>query len=386
MPDSRNILFLQSSSELYGSGKIFLQVLHAYQEEGFQPVVVLTNSGPIQTLLEKEGIPVYIQNLGILRRKYLSPSGLFNRAKKNLQAFNFLTDLHHKYQFQFVYSNTLAVVIGAYWAKKKQIPHTWHIHEILLGPKALVLGLSKMLDSTTPHPIAVSKSVGNHWQSKLKKAKLRVIYNGIPYDPYLQAKPTLREELGLSSDHILIGMVGRINPGKGQGFFLEMAQTLVATYPHLHFVLVGDPFPGYEPILDELRKKIEQEGLSQQVSYLGFREDIPQIMASLDIFVLPSVLPDSFPTVILEAMAAGKPIVATKSGGAAEMIEEGKTGFLIPIHDRKAGVVALSKLVEDQNLREKMGKSGQDRVLKEFSLEAFKEKIKNHLWQHLKKS
>ncbi|MCS5491130.1 glycosyltransferase family 4 protein [Algoriphagus limi] len=386
MSDSRNILFLQSSSELYGSGKIFLQVLRVYQEEGFRPIVVLTNEGPIQSLLEKEEVPVFIQNLGILRRKYLSPWGLFNRAQKNREAFNFLTKLHQSYQFELVFSNTLAVVIGAYWAKKKQIPHTWHIHEILLGPKPLVWWLSKMLDSTTPHPIAVSKSVGNHWQSKLKKAKLSVIYNGIPYEPYLNAKPTLREELGLSPDQILIGMVGRINPGKGQGFFLEMTQELISKNSNLHFVLVGDPFPGYEPILEELLQKIEKDGLSAKVSYLGFREDIPQIMASLDIFVLPSVLPDSFPTVILEAMAAGKPIVATKSGGAVEMVEEGKTGFLIPIGDVNQGIKALNQLIEDKNLREKMGKAGQDRVLKEFSLEAFKENIKNHLWQHLKRS
>ncbi|TFV95553.1 glycosyltransferase family 1 protein [Algoriphagus kandeliae] len=386
MSDSRNILFLQSSSELYGSGKIFLQVLRVYQEEGFQPVVVLTNAGPIQRLLEKEGIPVYVQNLGILRRKYLSPWGLFNRAQKNLQAFNFLTKLHQTYQFEFVYSNTLAVVIGAYWANKKKIPHTWHIHEILLGPKPLVWWLSKMLDSTTPHPIAVSKSVGNHWQSKLKKAKLNVIYNGIPYAPFLNAKPALREELGLSPDQILIGMVGRINPGKGQGFFLEMAQELISKYPQLHFVLVGDPFPGYEPILDELLQKIQNEGIGQQVSYLGFRDDIPEIMASLDIFVLPSTLPDSFPTVILEAMAAGKPIVATQSGGAIEMVEEGKTGFLIPIGDVNQGVVVLSQLIEGKDLREKLGKEGQNRVLKEFSLEAFKKNIKNHLWQQLKRN
>jgi glycosyltransferase involved in cell wall biosynthesis len=122
------------------------------------------------------------------------------------------------------------------------------------------------------------------------------------------------------------------------------------------------------------------------VFYLGFREDIPEVMASLDIFVLPSVLPDSFPTVILEAMAAGKPVVATRSGGASEMVLEGETGFLIPTRNVEEGFLALEKLIQDQSLREQMGERGRIRVLKTYSLEAFEQKIINHLWQHLKKS
>jgi glycosyltransferase involved in cell wall biosynthesis len=386
MPKSRHILFLQSSSELYGSGKIILQVLRTYQKEGLQPIVVLTGPGPIQAYLESEKIPVYIQNLGILRRKYVNPKGIFNRVQKNLKAYRFLSALHRKYQFELVYSNTLAVIIGAYWAKRKAIPHIWHIHEILAGPAPLVKLLSKMLDSSTPNPIAVSWAVANHWQPLLKTANVHVIPNGIPYDEFLEAKPNLGKELNLSKDQILIGMIGRINPGKGQLFFLEMAEKLAKKFAHIHFVLVGDPFHGYESILEKIRNALQTKGLETKVSYLGFRSDIPEIMASLDIFVLPSILPDSFPTVILEAMAAGKPIVATLSGGSAEMIMEGETGLLIPIADVDMGAKAIARLISDSELREKMGQAGRNRVLTTFSLEAFEEKIKNHLWQHLKKS
>jgi glycosyltransferase involved in cell wall biosynthesis len=106
----------------------------------------------------------------------------------------------------------------------------------------------------------------------------------------------------------------------------------------------------------------------------------------LDIFVLPSVLPDSLPTVILEAMAAGKAVVATHSGGASEMVLEGKTGFLIPIKDQIAGVAALKKLIINPDLRKEMGELGRMRVLETFSVENFEHNITNHLWQHLKKS
>lgn len=386
MPKTRNVLFLQSSSELYGSGKIILQVLRVYQKEGFNPIVVLTGPGAIQGYLEKENIPVYIQNLGILRRKYVNPQGLINRFSKNLRAYRFLSELNEKYQFELVYSNTLAVIVGAYWAQKNQIPHIWHIHEILPGPAPLVKLLSKMLDKSTAKPIAVSHAVADHWKGYLKKAEIEVIHNGIPYGEFLDNFPIAKKELGISENSIALGMIGRINPGKGQLFFLEMARQLSLKYPETHFVLVGDPFPGYEPILVEIMEKIQQEGLEEKVSYLGFREDIPNVLAGLDIFVLPSILPDSFPTVILEAMAAAKPILATRTGGAVEMVAEGKTGFIIEPEDLETGVSQLSKLIEQKDLRNQLGEAGRNRVLSEFSLEAFEERIKKHLWEHLEKN
>ena len=381
MSKSRNVLFLQSSSELYGSGKIIHQVLRIYREEGFTPIVVLTGEGDLAELLKADGFIVRIQNLGILRRKYVTISGLINRFRKNKAAYKFLDQLHQEFVFELVYSNTLAVFIGAYWASKNKLPHTWHIHEILHGPKPLIQFLSYLLDVSTKYPIAVSEAVKNHWKSKLEKSKIEVIHNGIPYEAYLQEDLSSKEEFGLPVDKLIISMIGRINPGKGQLFFLEMAQAILRTYPHVHFVLVGDPFPGYESIQEEIQTVINREELQKSVTDLGFRKDIPKILAATDIFVLPSILPDSFPTVILEAMASGLPVVATRSGGAEEMVTEGETGFLIPIGDIEKGKLAIQKLIESEALRKEMGSNGRKKVLQEYSFEQFKEKIKNHLWQ-----
>jgi glycosyltransferase involved in cell wall biosynthesis len=386
MAKSRNILFLQSSSEGYGSAKIMLQVLALYQQQGFSPYVVLTNSGPMEEALRDLQIPYSIQNLGILRRKYLSPFGLLNRLVKSWRAYAFLSRLHQTHSFELVYSNTLAVVVGAVWAIQKGLPHSWHVHEIVKGPAPLVRGLASLLDRSTPFPIAVSQAVASHWQPFLKKAKVQVIHNGLPYTAFELAKPTLKKELELPESTLLVGMVGRINPGKGQFFFLELAEKLAFRYPEVHFVLAGDPFSGYESLLEDLKQAIVQKGLSNQVHYLGFRKDIPELMASLDLFVLPSNLPDSFPTVILEAMAAGKPIIATDSGGASEMIAEGRTGFVIPIGDVTAGVATLEKLLSNTSLRQEMGRAGQVRVQEVFSLSTFQQKLTTHLWHQLKRN
>ncbi len=377
MAKTRNVLFLLSSSELYGSGRIVLQVLRLYQREGFNPIVVVTGPGQLVPILEAEGFAVYIQNLGILRRKYVSPAGLLNRLSKNLKAYRFLTSLHQKYEFELVYSNTLAVIVGAYWAKRHKISHIWHIHEILLNPKSLIKLLATSLDSTTPRAIAVSQAVADQWQPLLKKTKVQVIHNGIPYDEFLEDFPSAKKELGLPEDQVIVGMIGRINPWKGQLYFLEIAEKIAAKDPKTHFVFVGDPFPGYEPILEELQKRVKDKKLETRVTYLGFRDDIPRVMNALDIFVLPSTSPDPFPTVILEAMASAKPVVATYPGGSAEMVVDGKTGFLIPGGNVDLAAEILEKLISSPELRVEFGKAGRARVLTEYSLEAFEDKIKS---------
>ncbi|MBN3520927.1 glycosyltransferase family 4 protein [Algoriphagus lutimaris] len=383
MGKSSNVLFLQSSSELYGSGKILLQVLRIYRDQGLNPVVVMTGEGPLGELMESEGFIVKVQNLGILRRKYVNAKGLVNRFSKNYKAYRFLDQLHQEFQFELVYSNTLAVIVGAYWAKKNKLAHIWHIHEIVLGPSPLVKLLAKVLDSSTPNPIVVSEAVKKHWETKLKVAKPEVIHNGIPYEEYMVSYSDPKADLGLPEDKLVITMVGRINPGKGQLFFLEIAKRILQTYPQCHFVLVGDPFPGYESIQEEIKSVIRDNGLQESVSDLGFRKDIPEVLAATDIFMLPSILPDSFPTVILEAMASGKPVIATQSGGAEEMVEPGKTGYLIPIGDVEKGVEALKTLILDKEKIKSFGEAGRSKVLIEYNLNTFKEKMQKHLWRHL---
>ena len=95
-------------------------------------------------------------------------------------------------------------------------------------------------------------------------------------------------------------------------------------------------------------------------------------------------MPDSFPTVILEAMASGLPVIATKSGGAEEMVTDGETGFLIPIGNVEKGTAALERLLQSETLRLKMGEAGREKVLREYSFEQFSNKIKNHLWRQIK--
>lgn len=163
---------------------------------------------------------------------------------------------------------------------------------------------------------------------------------------------------------------------RGNLFFVDLAEQIAKKHQNVHFILVGDPFSGYESILKDLTQQIKDKKLESRVSYLGYRTDVPDLMRAMDIFVLPSIFQDPFPTVVLEAMAAALPVVATDSGGSVEMVVDGKTGFLIPPGNIDLGTQALEKLISNPELRKEFGEAGRSRVLLEYSLEAFQKKMK----------
>lgn len=374
-PSGKNILMLHGSSDLYGASKIFLECVRALQAAGNGVVVVLSEEGPLVGELNALNAEVHIHKLGILRRKYFNAAGLFNRVKTTLKAKAFLEALMVKKHITHIYSNTSAVLVGAFLARKKGVKHIWHLHEILFSPRWFVRRMGKIINRNADQVVVVSQAVWDNWKDKIDESQMVLLHNGIDYRPYLETKTDIRNEIPGSQGKVLIGMIGRVNPWKGQGYFLDIARQLVQKHDNVHFVMVGDAYPGTEHLVAEMKEKIEKSGLLPHVSFLGFRRDIPEILNALDIFVLPSILPDPFPTVILEAMASGKPVIATAHGGAKEMVLEGKTGNLIPWDAAETAAKAISILLENETMRKEMGEKGRVRVLDKFSPEAFQSKF-----------
>jgi glycosyltransferase involved in cell wall biosynthesis len=380
MSHKGRVIFLHSSSELYGASKILIYVIEIFRDMGYTPLLILPGEGPFRVEVEKRGIEVAIVNLGILRRKYFSPQGMMNRSRKFLKAYRFLNEIHREEPIKLVYSNTLAVIVGAIFAKRNKISHIWHIHEIIKSPKFLVRFLARQINGVQRRPIVVSESVAEHWSSLLN-VQPEVIHNGIDYEPFLNGTKGMYEKTGLPKGKKIVTMIGRVNPGKGQMFFLKMAKEVVKEHPDALFLLVGDPYPGYENLLEEIGSFIQDYGLGKHVMDLGFRADIPEILKCTQVFVLPSVLPDSFPTVVLEAMASALPVIATKSGGASEMLEDGQTGYLIEIDDIATGSQKINFLLNHPKEAKTMGEKGRDRVLNNFSYGQFAQKMQDYICQ-----
>jgi glycosyltransferase involved in cell wall biosynthesis len=375
MGKEKKILLLHSSSDLYGASKIFVNTISCLIDAGFIVHVVLSEQGPLLVQLRALNIEVEVIKLGILRRKYFSAFGLVNRILTIKKALTLLSKKATKEQYDIIYSNTTAVLVGVILAKRLKIKHLWHVHEIIQKPVFFTKFIGYLLKKSDLI-IVVSNEVRNHWDKALggENGKIKVIYNGLDYSPYMLPNSTLRTELGLDSNKVLIGMIGRVNNWKGQRYFLEIAAILIQDNPNLHFVMVGDVFPGYEFLYDELNSLKETLNIQDKISDLGFRSDIPNILNGLDLFILPSILPDPLPTVVLESMASSKPVIATRHGGALEMVVEGATGKFIPWNDAHEAAAIIQTVLNPTILKE-YGHSGRARVLDLFSLASYKNNI-----------
>ena len=170
-------------------------------------------------------------------------------------------------------------------------------------------------------------------------------------------------DFGLGGEEIIVGFIGRFHAQKGIDVLLKAFEKIEKSKMNVRLMLVGD---------GTLRKKIWKQsqtlGNDNRVLFTGIRKDIPLILSSLDIFVLPSRW-EGLPLVLLEAMAAGLPIVATAVGGIPEVVVDGETGFLVPPEDPEALASAITRLIEDSVLRKKFGKAGYKRVKQHFNIQ-----------------
>jgi glycosyltransferase involved in cell wall biosynthesis len=160
--------------------------------------------------------------------------------------------------------------------------------------------------------------------------KLVPIYNGVNVERHADLAPgTLRVDAAIPADATLVGMVANVRECKGYEFFVQAAERVLARFPETQFVAVGDIDCAVGAPISKL---VRERGLEERERFVGFRSDIPEVLADLDLFVLSS-LSEGFPLVLLEAMASRCAVVATQYGGIGEMIEDGGTGRLVPVAD-----------------------------------------------------
>ena len=373
-PRKIDILFLSQGSDFYGSNRVMLEAAKHLAEHGYALKVIFPNKGPILEEFGKLGIPHVVLNLGILRRKYVHFFGLVNRGYFFLKALINLILLIKRHQVTLVYSNGLGVLVGYLASKLAGAKHVWHIHEIIKAPNYFYFFYRTVLNLDSSHKTAVSEAVRSFWNKKPGEHFTR-IYNGFTSVGILENSQRIREELNIPPETLVIGMVGRVNYLKGQEYFIKIANELLHFNPKLLFVMVGDPYPGNEYLVEELNSFKKTLEITDSILDLGYRQDVPAILAALDLFILPSILPDSFPTVILEAMGQSKAIVSTAQGGALEMLEDSISGIFIPISKEKEAKDLIIPLLLDKNLRMAMGKAARRKVLTDFSAEAFKSNL-----------
>ncbi len=220
--------------------------------------------------------------------------------------------------------------------------------------------------------IAVSKGIKKVLvDGGIAPSLIKVIPDGIDYSPFEEAASSqyLRRELGFGPEDFLVGIVAHLADHKGHKYLIKATDILKEMAPKIRVIIVGEG-----PLRMELDRLVKQTHVEDIVFFLGFREDVPQILASLDLFVLSSYL-EGMGSSILDAMASRLPVVATKAGGIPEVVVNGETGLLVPPRSPTALAKAILKIYEDRELGSRLGQKGYEVVHERFSAEAMAAKV-----------
>jgi glycosyltransferase involved in cell wall biosynthesis len=370
------VLFLHGSAEMYGSDKVLLNVVAALRDDAsFAPVVVLHEQGPLLAALEAAGVEVHVATVVKIRRAMFAPSMPLTLWRELRRASADLDRICAGRPVGLVYSNTLAVLGGAYWAWRRRLQHLWHVHEIITNPAVVRVGLPRLAAGFSHRVISNSEQT-QAWllnQAPSLRDRACVIFNGLGPLPTanLQAAVGFRQRLGLDQADIVATLAGRLNHWKGQGLLIEAAALLHQQnrLGRLHLVIVGDVFAGHDDLRAQLVELAQQRGLGSRVHFVPFVSDIFSVWRASDIAVVPSTEPEPFGMVAIEAMACGLPVVAAAHGGLLDIVQDQQTGLLFEPRNASALAEQLFLLAGDPPLRQRLGQAGAQRQAALFSLQ-----------------
>jgi len=366
---NKKILILHSSNDLYGASKIFIQTCDLLHNANYEIHVMLPSKGPLDELIDKN-ILINYHNLGVLRKKYLNPLGLFNRFIINIKAISFLSDYVKKNKINLVYTNTSTIISAAVAAKKNKIPSLFHVHEIPISNKIYEIFIGKIINRYSSKVLTVSNSVKKHWLKYIEVKKIERIYNGIIF-----SKTDSLVERERDQDDFVITSVARIIPYKGHGYLIDIANELIEKSKKFKFLIVGDTLPSYSYYEKNLKQKVKKLGLENHIKFLGFREDVSSILKQSDLFIHPAIAPDPLPTVLFESLHNDLPSVATNLGGAIEILDNGNNGLLIPYNDPKKAADLINEYCANTKLQKKHLENSKKNFKINFSSESFSKNI-----------
>jgi glycosyltransferase involved in cell wall biosynthesis len=351
---NKSVAFIVTRLELAGAEKQLVQIATGLQERGWQ-VSVLSMLPPVayEQELRKKGVTVATlgMNRGAPNPKYLfQAASIFRKWKPQvLCTFNYHAD-----------------VLGRFAGKLAGVPViTSSIRNENFGSgfrDALIKYTNFLAPQMTTNSTLAAKSLIG--RGLIAEKNMRVIPNGIRLEPYAfneKARVALRSEWGITSDEFVWLAVGRLEEQKD-------FKTLIQAFSKLYngrLLIAGEG-----PMMGELKTDANNLGLKERVRFLGLRKDIPHVLSAVDAFVLSSAW-EGLPNVVMEALAAAKPVVATDVGGVRELVEENKSGFIVPAKSPDALSAAMEKLMILEALeRQAIGKYGYEHVKKTYSLDS----------------
>jgi len=302
----------------------------------------------IYTYLTKAGFKPFILNL----RHYLHPFWIA-KLVRYLNEYDF--DLIHA-----DYSRDLWTIVPALKLTRKKIPLVLIKHIGTMNPKRDLF--HREIYRNVDFIIAISNVIRNNVIAThpISASKVRVIHHGVDFSRFRRTesgRDSVRNEFQIEAHEILIGIVGRLQAAKGHFEFIEMAKSLVEKFPQVKFIVVGEATRGEESEAQKIQSAAYKTGLGERMILSGYRQDVPNLFAAMDIFVFPSHA-EAFGLVLIEAMGMKLPVVSSNCDGVLDIVVDQETGFLVPPKNVPALIEAVEILITDEKLRRKMGEAG----------------------------
>lgn len=361
-----NVLFIDDKAIRYGAEAVMTEYVLQLDRRRFSPLVLLPTEGALATALRTQGIEVVC---------YGRPYGLHLFQKLPLLAR--LVRLITTRRITLVHLNSpsilLSDVIGvAAWLC--QVPLIIHQHDL-----GWVWPYGKLWYKSAARIVCVSDAVRQALLRprrsdpfcRLPAEKLQVLYNGINLSALASAastSPEIRQELGLAGTDPLVVLVGRVDANKNQAGFVQAAEIVRQSRPDCRFLIVGDsPGPAAQQYRETVVTLIRARGLTAHVHLLGYRDDAARIMRAATVVVLTS-RSEGLPTVLMEAMALKKPVVAAAVGGVPELVGSNGAGLLLTDHSPAHFAEAILAVLNDPARARALGEHAAQRVAEQFEI------------------
>ena len=367
------VLYLNHAAQPSGAEFALWRMLGASDRRRVEPVIVFGEEGPAADYMREIEVETHVLPL----------TGKVREVRKDtlgFGAFLHLGRLAHfgayaarvagfarRHRIQLIHTNTIkAHLYGALVGRLAGLPVVWHLRDYVnesYFPRAAVR-LVRLLARFAPrHIIGVSRSVLEQLQLGENTGRSTVILDGLAdreLDATQSSAPTTGEKV------FRIGIVGRLARWKGQHVFLDAAAKVLAAGHAAEFVIIGAPLFGEETYAADLHRQTERLGISAQVHFQGFKRDVVKELRQLDLLVHASITGEPFGQVIIEGMAVGLPVIASRGGGVPEIITDGVNGLLTPMGDSDALAAAICSLLDRPATAQRLGQAGYKHVRRCF--------------------
>lgn len=393
----RRVLFVDNAPQVGGSLVSLYHLVWGLDRSRFEPVVLIPEGNPFAARFSTLGVrvltrpwantppqsPALLQ--GVMRtsavqrlrgsdwgrRLYHTMGFLVKHMPRILARAEAFAGLLYDVKPDWVHVNegvsfSRGEILGATWAR---VPAVCHVRSFEAPTR-----FDRMLAPRVAAYIFISQAIADWFLSTgVRIRKWRVVHNGVDlaeFQNLTKSRSHVRAELGVPDDAFLVVLLGRIVPWKGHEVFLDAMERVLPEYPNLVGCIVGEGWRGHD-FEQKLRNRVESGALKGHVIFAGFRSDVPAVLHATDALAHTSIEPEPFGRVLVEAMAAGLPIVATDAGAVPEILEDGRTGLLVAPGDAAGLAQALRRLMADAPLRQRLAAAARQEVEARFTVQRY---------------